>query len=354
MMRFLPKRKQLTAREQEARRRQKQITQQQRRARVTAFLAHYLKRVVILVVIMVLVAMLGAGALAVHSSQSYIVQNFEISGNQRITVEQVQEVVNPWQGASMLTFSKRQLEQAIVEKFKYLKSVNVKKVLPGTVQIILRERNPSVVVINLAGVYLVDDDGIIVGVVTSYQVEGLTFQQSQIVSGYGDVDSDLVRESYLSQITDETERNKVDWSKVERDIKLQAMEDLRNLLTARLESQIEQGKTKFEESEFKTMPVVYSYENNSYIEGEAVPIDKINYPLTIVEFANRQKDIEVDRMLWQSAYTLMVQLKNNKRFIFSSVDDINWQLGKWNALIINGVVSKHAQFDLRGEKVVAR
>jgi cell division septal protein FtsQ len=334
--------------------RQKELRRQEFNAKVIAVVTKYFRRLIVIVSILLVLFLSGFAIFKLHSEQVYIIKQISFHGNQRISSEQLHEVLDPYLGRSMLLVSKRELEGVLRQKFTFLKTVFVRKLLPGRVEIELAERRPVTSLINLTGAYMIDDESQIVGVLHQVSAEGLTFEQSQIVSGYGDVNAPVVQEFYLSKIEKQEDKDKVKWEEVPVKDKESALREIQQNLTARLRLQLEEGRVKVEESNFKDLPRIYSYDALTFNLGDSLDKVYLTYTQRIWSYFETSATLKAEGVLWESIYLIKLTTNQGKTFFFSSTDDVELQLEKLDAVIENGILTRGSEFDLRGKKIVAR
>jgi hypothetical protein len=337
-----------------ANQRLKELRKQQRQERVVRLLAEHGRKVLVGGVLAVILVTLGLVVTALHSQQVYIIQEIEVAGNERIPKAELENLLAEYKGKSMLLVSKSEITGKLTRQYSYIKNVFVRKVIPGKLYVDLFERKPSLMLINLAGVYLLDDDSYVVGVIHQLEAEGLTFDQAQIVAGYGDINAAIVKEFYLSKITTQEEKDKVKWEEVPVADKESALNEIRIVLNTRLTQQLREGEVFADESDFKELERINSYDNKAYQQGQQVDGNYLTFGIGIRNhFANLQQ-LKITQMLWESNYLVRVSTEQNKTFYFATTDDIDLQLGKLDAVISNNLLPTGSQFDLRGKKIVVR
>jgi hypothetical protein len=340
-------------RRKQAIRAEQRLRRDMRRAQFYAYLTSHFNILATIVGTAVVVTLLVLVGIGLHSANTYVIKDITIAGNKRITPEQLNEILDPFKGQSMLLVSRREVEHKIRQRFGFVRSVSVLKILPGKLKIEISERNPVLVFVTLSGAYLLDDEYTVVGILGRLEVEGLTFEQSQIVAGFGDVSSALVQEQYLSKLSEE-ERQTVKWEEVKHEDKEAALNELRQVLNARLEEQLAQGKVVADASEFTSLLRAYSLSNAVWEQGDEVNPDYVDLSVGLNDYATKHPEqIVLSRIVWYSEYLIRVEM-SGKILLFSSVDDLSYQLRKLEAVIQNNLLSQGNEFDLRGEKIVVR
>lgn len=337
-----------------AQKRKREIDSQRQREIRQRFVTKYLRIIVVGLIITLVLGLVGIVVSALHSEEVYLVTDISFYGNQRIPSAELQTALEIYKGSSLLTISKYDLSARLKTQFTYLDSVVVSKLLPGKLEVGIVEKVPSSVLINLTGAYLLDQEALVLTVLKSTPAEGITFEQSQIVAGYGDPNSQIVKEIYLSKITKPEDRAKVEWDKVPLAEKEAALREIQQTLASRLAGQLEEGVIAVEASEFKDLSKIFTYDNTTYKAGELIQANYLKVSERIVEYFDTREELRVTEILWQSQYTIRVSVVSGKRFIVSAIDDLDSQLFKLEPIIKNGILNQGQTFDLRGTKIVVK
>lgn len=337
-----------------AQKRQREIAVERRRQQWQRFVGKYLRLLIGAVSLMLLMIVITFFIVTLHREQVYVVSEITFYGNQRIPSEELRLALEVYKGGSLLTISRHELTSRLKTQFTYLDQVSLTKLIPGKLEVGIVEKLPASVIINLAGAYLLDKNALVLAVIKSTPAEGITFEQSQIVAGYGDPNAAIVRELYLSKIAKVEDRAKVDWATVPLAEKESSLLEIQQTLAARLAQQLKSGIDAVELSEFKDLNRLFTYENVEYTRGEVIDDSYILISQRVNAYFNVRDELKVNEILWQSPYTIRVSVVSGKRFILSSIDDLDAQLAKLEPIIKNGLLAQGWSFDLRGAKIVVR
>lgn len=114
---------------------------------------HYFLRFLIFIALI-------AGAILALSSDLFSVRKFEIEGNNYYTAAQVQETSGLSTGINIFEEKLRQAKDALLED-PYIKNVEIKRVLPGTIKIVITERVDYACLPYNGQYVLIDEEGMV-------------------------------------------------------------------------------------------------------------------------------------------------------------------------------------------------
>ncbi|MBL8015455.1 MAG: FtsQ-type POTRA domain-containing protein [Candidatus Doudnabacteria bacterium] len=297
----------------------------------------------------VVVVALAVGGYFLHQAQVYVVKEFEISGNQQTTQLALLSLLQDIEGNSLLLLNTGTVGERILEAFPYIKTVNVSKVLPGKIVIDIEERFPKLAWVDLTGVYLVDDEGVVVTILGQQEATALTAEQQLVYSGYGDPNAEYVKEKYLAEQADEAARKAVVWDEVPLELKQGSLARLREDLILTVNTARQPLVDLFRTSDFATLPLVLSIDAETKKLGEDVEMKKFAVVLAVSEYAT-QTSLVVQELAWESDFTLSLRTQSF-RILFTSTKDIGEQLDNLEALITRVNLSGVTQIDLRSDVV---
>jgi cell division protein FtsQ len=113
----------------------------------------------------VLVALAGLGALLstrVVGARLLAVDNVTVHGNRRLSIAEINEKVASVRGQSVLLVDLEQLRRSLLES-PWVASVDVRRMLPSTLEVRIVEREPVAIARLGQQLYLVDVTGVIIG-----------------------------------------------------------------------------------------------------------------------------------------------------------------------------------------------
>ena len=252
-----------------------------------------------------------------------------------------------------IVFSESGIEQQLKDSFPYVKNAEVRKLLPGKLTIDIEERFPIYSYINLTGVYLVDEDRIVVNALEVRETDALTEEELLVLDGYGDPNAEFVREKYLSKIDDAEERKEVKWKEVEQEEKEKTLTELRNDLLIRVQTRLNDKSSALEAAGLKRLTKVEGFDAEIYEVGSFFPSHLNEVSQSIITYL-KEIDPNIERLVWQSEFSVRAEMSTGQSIIFSSTKDIQEQLDGLEVLRKRGVLRDAAQIDLRSELVAIR
>jgi cell division protein FtsQ len=114
---------------------------------------HFLRFLIFLAVV--------AGVYFFGTSEFFAIDNIDVTGNTRYTAEQVAEMSGIQTGKNMFKTRMNKAEKRIAED-PYISSVSIKRKLPGTVRISVKERIDGFGVLFDEKYYLLDSEGVVI------------------------------------------------------------------------------------------------------------------------------------------------------------------------------------------------
>lgn len=103
------------------------------------------------------------GYRSVTASSFFETRNIQISGNSRVAREDIEKIVSNEAGKNGVWNAGLEEIKAEIEKFSYVKSAVVSRVLPGGIEVRIEERIPQVIVRLDSGDFWVDENAVILG-----------------------------------------------------------------------------------------------------------------------------------------------------------------------------------------------
>jgi len=288
-----------------------------------------------------------------HDNQVYVVKDIEISGTKQISQDAIMAEIGSLQGKSMFSFSEGALEDELTEKFPYIKLVQVRKNLPSRVTVEIEERFPVVAYINMSGVFLIDEERIVVNRLAVKDQLTFTADEGLVINGFGDPDANYVYEYYLSKIEKEADRKAVKWAEISLEDKKRTLDDFKNSLQVRVNSALNNNITALLGSEFTQLPRVMGYDSLVYDIGSGFPSFKFDASQSIKNYLDKE-GLQFSEMAWSSDFTLVVKLVSNIELWFSSTRSIDDQLKALTVVREQADLTNVSVIDLRSELVSVR
>lgn len=113
-----------------------------------------------IVVLLALGGVLVQGLVALGESPALKLEEYEVTGNQRVSEEEIIEVAAVEPGRHLLTVSTSQVVERLLG-IPWIRKARVERILPSKLRILVVERTARVVVPGPGGSYLVDSQGLV-------------------------------------------------------------------------------------------------------------------------------------------------------------------------------------------------
>lgn len=118
--------------------------------------------------VLVLVLLIGVYVFLTRSPL-FNITSVTVEGAYKVTVSEVKEKSGIEPGQNLFSFHSSTVEKNVRELI-IIKSVDVERILPGRVKIIVAERTPAVIFAGEGGYYSVDEEGIVISLTTTPEV----------------------------------------------------------------------------------------------------------------------------------------------------------------------------------------
>jgi hypothetical protein len=307
---------------------QNERKQRQRQARfrkVTAVFSKRWKLIIIFFFITIILSAVVGIIYFLQRSEVLKINDIYVIGNNKIIEDEVVEQVSYLIGKSLFSFDATQVEHELQQQFPYLRRAYIRKILPDTVEIEVVERFPELVYVNMAGALAVDEDQVVIQVLAADEVAPLSKDELLILDGYGDPESTRVKDKYLSKIEDEEERKKVKWEEVPIGDKRPVLAELREDYRVRVQGQLKQYLDLVALEDLADVPILQEVGIELYQEGDSFDQERYLIAQAIHTYV-ADREIPINRLLWQTEFNIIVELTTGTRLIFSSSKSIDEQL----------------------------
>lgn len=302
------------------------------------------------------------------------IKRIEVSGLEQLSVEEINAQLNEYVGRSLYGVDATAIEGQLVSNFPFLKAVHVRKILPDKLEVEVQERFPVFSYVNIAGAYLVDEDGFIARVLAFEETNPLSADELAIIEGYIDPNSERIQVRFYQQWEqrqselaeegegdgqgglpaasgeDDSEEARPEWETVPVEDKQAVVDELRQEYQSRVSARINQHKELINELGLSLSQMV-DYSVQGYAEGENFRDEQFDFYFTVKEFLNNA-DYEVAEIQWRTDFKIIVQLQAGAQLIFTTVDkNLELQLLELSAVEKVEALSSRRGVDLRGQKV---
>ena len=320
------------------------------------------KRIIAGVIGFLIIILLMTALFSILSSPKYYISEFSIIGNKSVTEDSLNQILSEYKDKSIFLTSSSSIENKLLDNFVFFKSVKVRKEWPNTIKININEREPKLVMINLNGSYLIDEDGRIIDIISTKSIN-FSDDNLDIIAGLGDPNADYVINILELELVDEgiidptdEEQEEFDYSTIPLSRKLEILESLENDLRSRAEENFTLFNEETANSKYASLQRVFVYENIEYKQFDFINKELMLLSLEVSGFFNTPDTPQITQLLWEGDYLANIKLDNGKEIIFGTARNISEQLEDYtiiiNELKINGV--DYSRIDLSSKKISVR
>lgn len=272
----------------------------------------------------------------------FLVDNFEVYGNSRLTNEEIVSAVSDFKNENLFSFSVSDVESKLENEFLYVKEVYVRKKLPDTLEIEVIERQPLFVLTSFSGNYVFDKE---YKVLSANENEGLALLpfEREVLGGSADPNDNYVKERYLLKINEE-ELTSSSWDEVALEEKQKLLAEIESEVNAQVQAYINNALEIVAE-EYKSLPQVIFYEEQSFPSNTSIDLPKVTFSSEVIQ--KLLEDFEVRRLTWISDYSVTVSLPEGKSLIISRTRDLSDQLEDFRILVKRGGFENGNTIDVR-------
>ena len=276
-------------------------------------------------------SLLLLGLFKVLSSDYFKVNNFEVIGTRSISTQDISKDLSAFTGQNIFLLNSQGIEKELSDKYIYFDRINVTKIWPNKLFIVVSEKQPLFFFNNLNGVYLVTEDGYVNEII--YQ-EKINFAQEQlnIITGAEGIDSKLVKERLEAEYVveqeklPEAERIDFDYTLLDQESKLSTLSIIRSELIEQARIILTSYKDKYDPLLYPQLESVYSFDNNSLKEGDWIDSKKLQLTREVVKFFSQKQEIVIVGIFWESKYTVKIDTDQRKTLIFGTSRGISEQI----------------------------
>ncbi len=293
-------------------------------------------------ILLTLLFLILAGIYLLNRSDLLSIKKVSISGNLTIPTNDLLAKLDKFKDKKIYTITASTIKKELQDSFKEVKEVFVYKTLPDSVVVEIVEDTPKLIVVNFAGIHLLDTNSIKIGSINYTELKLLDSEKS-IYDEKGDFNADYVQEKYLSKLSEE-ERFDVDWAKVSDDDKKAALEELKAEVKSKLDSYLNSASDAISQSAYKDLPIMYQYD----FEGTNFKKTDFDFTLNVLE-ALKNRQLKFIKNIWISKYTLQISLDNNKTILFSIKRELTEQFKDLDSIVFYGQFNQARIVDLRSD-----
>jgi cell division protein FtsQ len=96
-----------------------------------------------------------------YNSGYFDIESVDVQGNTHYSEEFIDGLLSGLIGNNIFEADKKETEDTLIEKLIWVRTVELKKVFPDRIEIILAERKPSLILVHRNNYYLIDGEGMV-------------------------------------------------------------------------------------------------------------------------------------------------------------------------------------------------
>lgn len=312
-------------------------------------------------------------SLQILTADYFRVKSITTIGVRTVSSQQITEDIEGLTTEGIFLTNSDSVGRLLVDKYPSFKSISVSKVWPDRLIINVTEKQPALFYLNLNGLYLVNEDGVISEVIFQDKIN-FAQEQLNIITGAEGIDSMLVYErlksEYLQKKEEEKSKNEViednqkkqdieeeqkidfDFSQVSQDQKFATLDIIRGELFDQAKVVIISHLEKFDSSSYPPLEKVFAFDNNIYKEGELIDQDRLEITRELLKFFS-QSGIVVKEIFWEGKFMVRVVTDNNKTIVLGTSRNISEQLEDYRIITkeLEKEEKNYYEIDLSSRKV---
>lgn len=305
----------------------------------------------ILIIILFFVLIISVFALTFMSG-IFEIKKFEIYGVEQLSQEDILVNLDSYKGKNIFFQDTEKIKNSVSSSSVYLKDIYVEKSAPDTVVLYVVERFPSAVVVNFQGAYLVDQENVVVEVLSKTEGFDISQDERNLLTGFINEESQFVTKKIVDALP-EDQRQSFDQATITKEEKRAKFQQLINELNTKIELLFQQNSTAVSSSDFANLSRIFVYSNDSFKVGESVDEKFVALPIEVEAYFRNRDGFTQSRMLWEDDFTLKFITQENKTFVFTDRRDI-WLQTQDLDFILNYLAvenTNYSKIDVRSEVV---
>ncbi|MEI7579305.1 MAG: FtsQ-type POTRA domain-containing protein [bacterium] len=292
------------------------------------------------------------------TSDRFRIDKFEYLGTKSISQDELNLQLTSFNGQSIFLVSNTKISKKLLASFVFFNDVKVKKKWPNQLTININERKPKMVMINLNGAYVIDEDARIIKTITTDKIN-FNDQDLMIIKGMGDPNGSYVTDVLFSnwkKIHPTSNETEFKIENISIDEKLKALENIYQELSQKSTDRFTVFQTAVSQTEYADLSRVIVYENKNYNEFEYINTAIVNLSVDVSDFFTINQKEAIKGIYWKGNYLLEIELANGKHIIFGTQRNISDQLDDYllvkSQLSISG--NNYYEINLSSKKIAVR
>src|SRR3990167_9265795 len=282
------------------------------------------------------------GIYTVFNSEQFKIKNFEFIGNKEVEDSEITEVIQSFKGKSLFLVNASVISETVSRSFPLFKSVEVKKVFPDLLRLVIAEKDPQLVLINLSGSYVIDEEGFVIEVISSDNIN-FPADKIEIARGLGDPNSESVRERIYAdwkaekkliispnkELTPEDEQRlakEFNFAAIADEEKEATLKTIQEELLHEITSFLDSHALEVSQTVFAGLPRVYVINADILVKNQIISEKKLNLTAEVARFFNQNKQLVVEKIFWEGEVLVRFQFTSGKQIVFGTNRKVSEQL----------------------------
>jgi len=289
-----------------------------------------LKNIAIGLISLILIIAIVLGLYALFNSEEFKIKSFEFIGNKEVEDGEILEAISSVKGKSLFLTNAFTISDTIKQNFPLFKSVVVKKIYPDLIKVIVSEKEPQLILINLNGSYLIDEEGFVIEVISS---DSIKFPEDKvdIARGIGDPNSDIVRDliyadwkfaktkkTDLSAEEEAALAKQFDFNAVPLEQKQAKLQVIQTELLSEINSFLEKHAQLVAQTVYAGLPRVYMVNANKIEKNQIISENKLNLTAEVARFFNQHQEFVLAKIYWEGEVLVRFEFTNGKQIVFGT------------------------------------
>jgi len=263
-----------------------------------------------------------------YSAEYFQITQFEFMGSRSISEDELVDTLSEFTSQNLFLLNKNKVEDTLLTSYVYFNSVKVTKMWPNKLFININEREPTLVMINLNGAYVIDEDARIIDIITSDKIK-ITNEDIDIINGFGNPNGEYVKTLIFSdwQLNNPDLNIKdFEFDEISLEDKLNVLMKLQNDLATTASTKLSDLQTQASATKYANLEQITIYENKTYNKFDFINKNILDISNEVINFFQSREDIIIKSISWRGNYLLVAKQTNGKEIVFGTKRNISIQL----------------------------
>jgi len=271
----------------------------------------------------------------IFQTNVFDVKKIRIEGVENVDRERLAEVVGKYKDRNIYSINLSDIEDEVLNSSVYIKNVYARKQLPSTIIIEIKERYPTLVILNFDGVYLIDAENI----VTSNPInQSIDFSEDEwYVYHTNSLDNLIIKNRIMANLKEgdpEFDEESFDYENYDVTIKQRIKNEIKQEMDQAIAAHFSSLEQVVNESEYAGLPRVYFYDGGSYNQEDRLVLDQITDVEKVVKYFERLDRYSITKIAWVTKFSLKVETLEGKIFMFGDNRDIDKQIDDLDVILV--------------------